>query len=395
MHRVTLGVLASLLLALACGPSAAPAPGGGGGAPTGSGASAAAPSAPSGAAGSAPAPAAASPPQSDAVYRQQVIDAARAEGQVNATLHTSWTPDGIARVEDAIEHEYGVRIKVNYQPIINYVQRASELLGEAQANVTPSFDLYQSSDTTAATLFRAGAQEDVNWAPLLPQGTPAKSIGAGGRYVVVYTDHFGLLTDPTVIADADVPRSMKDLGNPKYRGKVMLFVSTNTYLPWVIRLGRDATFAALRAAVQNGAIADTFPGHLTRYAAKEYPMATTGVTFARLAEARGLPMRFTPLDFSQNTDHLAFVARRAAHPNAAKLLAAVLAGPAGAKIEEDVIGGSYRYYPGTREAKLEDDALAAGFPSFSWTDTPDALDIVLTPEGESAVREMEQIIQGG
>src|SRR5581483_4634279 len=148
-------------------------------------------------------------------YRQQVVDAARAEGEVNATLHTSWTPEGIQRVEDAIEREYGVRIKVNYQPIINYVQRAAELLGEAQANVTPSFDLYQSSDTTAAQLFRVGAEEEVNWAPLLPAGTPDRMVGPGGRYVVVYSDHSGLMSDTSVIPDAEVPRSIKDLGNPK------------------------------------------------------------------------------------------------------------------------------------------------------------------------------------
>jgi hypothetical protein len=59
MHRVLLGVIASLLLGLACGPTAAPAPA----APAG-GASSAAPSA----------------PVSDAAYRQQVIDAARAAG---------------------------------------------------------------------------------------------------------------------------------------------------------------------------------------------------------------------------------------------------------------------------------------------------------------------------
>jgi ABC-type Fe3+ transport system substrate-binding protein len=106
-------------------------------------------------------------------------------------------------------------------------------------------------------------------------------------------------------------------------------------------------------------------------------------------------MRFTPLDFSQNTDHLVMVARRAAHPNAAKLLAAVLAGPEGQKIEEDVIGVSNRYYPGTREAKLEDDALAAGFPSFTWADSPDSIEFVLSPAGEAIVREMGQIVQGG
>jgi ABC-type Fe3+ transport system substrate-binding protein len=390
MNRIVFGVLASLLLAVACGSPAPSAPSAGGGST--SGASAGAASKPSGAAS---APAAASAPQSDADYRQQVIDGARREGQVNATLHTSWTPEGIARLEETIEREYGVRIKVNYQPIINYVQRASELLGEAQAGVTPSFDLYQSSDTTAATLFRAGAHEEVNWAALLPAGTPPRMIGSGGRYVVVYTDHSGLMSDPSVIPESEVPRSLRDLGNPKWRGKVILFVSTNVYTPYVLRLGKEETFAALRAAVQNGAITDTYPGMLTRYAAKEYPMATIGVTFARLAEARGLPVRFTPLDFSMNTDHLVMVARRAAHPNAAKLLAAVLAGPEGQKIEEDVIGVATRYYPNTRESKLEDDALAAGFPSFAWSDSPEAIEFVLSPEGEATVREMERIIQGG
>jgi ABC-type glycerol-3-phosphate transport system substrate-binding protein len=124
-------------------------------------------------------------------------------------------------------------------------------------------------------------------------------------------------------------------------------------------------------------------------------MATIGVTFERLAEARGLPARFTPLDFSVNTDHLVFVAKKAAHPNAAKLLAATLAGPEGQRIEEDVIGVATRYYPGTREAKLEDDALAAGFPSFSWSDSPEAIEFAVSPDGEAIVREMSQILQGG
>src|SRR5215211_4591818 len=100
MNRITVGVLASLLLIVACGAPAPSTPSAAGGSTSGTGAA----SKPSGAAG---APAAASAPQSDAAYRQQVIDGARREGQVNATLHTSWTPEGIARVEEAIEREYG------------------------------------------------------------------------------------------------------------------------------------------------------------------------------------------------------------------------------------------------------------------------------------------------
>ena len=89
------------------------------------------------------------------------------------------------------------------------------------------------------------------------------------------------------------------------------------------------------------------------------------------------------------------MASRAAHPNAAKLLAAVLAGPEGQRIQEEVLGVASRYYPNTRESKLEEEALSAGLPSFSWADSPDAISFALSPEGEATVREMERILQGG
>ena len=375
MRRGALGLLAILLAGLACAPAAAPPhPANSGGSST---------------------TAAASAPASDADYRQQVIAGARAEGEVTATLHTSWPPEGIQQLEDAIEREYGVRLKINFTPIGNYTQRAAQFLSEVEANATPSFDLYQSSDTTSATLRRANAVEPVRWAALLPAGTPPGAIVADGEHVVVYTDHTGLMTDPAVVSDADVPRSLKDLGNPKWRDKVILFATASNYLPWVIRLGREETLAAVRAAVRNGAITDTFPGMLTRYAAKEYPLVTIGVTFHHLAQARGIPSRFTPLDFSYNTDHHVSVARRAVHPNAAKLLAAVLAGPEGQRIEGQHIGVGSRYYADTREAQLEHEALAAGYPSFTWIDNPDGLTFALSPEGEALMGEIDQILKGG
>ena len=375
MSRATLGLIASLLLALACGPAA----------PTGPGGSSSA----GGSTGAAPAP------LSDAAYRQQVIDAARAEGEVNATIHTSWSPEGIKQLEDAIEGEYGVRLRVNFTPIGNYTQRAAQFLAEVEANATPSFDLYQSSDTTSATLRRADAVEAVRWAALLPAGTPPEVVAAEGKHVVVYTDHAGLMSDPTAVPDADVPRSLRDLANPRWRNKVMLASSATVYMPWVIMIGREETLAALRAAVRNGAIADTYPNQLTRFAAREYPLAMVGVTFHHLALARGIPSRFTPLDFSYNTDHHVSVARRAVHPNAAKLLAAVLAGPEGQRLEAEHIGVGSRYYADTRENQLEREALAAGFPSFTWADNPAALAFELSPEGEELIREMDHILKGG
>ena len=112
----------------------------------------------------------------------------------------------------------------------------------------------------------------MNWAALLPNGTPPASVKGDNRLVVVYTDHSGLLYDPAVIPEAEAPRSLKDLGNPKWRGKFMLWQYSSAYIPWIVQLGREPTLAALRAAMQNGAVADTFANEFTRFTAKEYPM---------------------------------------------------------------------------------------------------------------------------
>jgi iron(III) transport system substrate-binding protein len=384
MHRAALWTIACLTLVLACGPGAAPAPT----APSG------AASAPGGSGPAASAPAA-SAPVSDAAARQQVIDGARAEGQVNATIQTTFTPDTIARLEDAIEREYGVRLKINFTPVGNYAQRAAEWLGEVQANTTPSYDLYQSSDTTSATLRKNDAAEAVNWGPLLPAGTPAGMVGANGEYVVVYTDHFGLMYDPAVVSEAEAPRSIKDLANPRWRGKFMLFNTATTYLPIILQLGREPALVAFRAAMQNGASADTLPNEFTRYAAKEYPMIVVTGSFYLTAKLRGIPAAFIPLDVSSNADHQVLVARRAAHPNAAKLLAAVLAGPEGQRIQAESTGVGSRYYPDSSDARLEQEARALGFPTFAWVDSPDALAFALSPDGDALARQLDEILKGG
>jgi iron(III) transport system substrate-binding protein len=372
MDRLTLGLVASLLLLVACSAAQAPAP----------------PSA-TGAVG------ANAPPASAADYRQQVVDAARAEGEVNAAIQTTYTPETIQRLEEAIEREYGVRVRINFSPVGNYPQRAAELFAEQAANARPSYDLYQSSDATSATLRQRDAVETVDWAPLLPVGTPPGMIANGGQHLVIYTDHFGLMSDPTVVSEQDLPRSLKDLSNPRWRGKLMLFQTPTSYLPWVVQIGRDQTLAALRAAVQNGASADTLPGQFTRFAAREYPLIIVTGSFYTAAQRRGIPARFTPLDVSINGDHHVSVARGAAHPNAAKLLAAVLAGPDGQRISGEYVGVGSRYYENTQEQQFEREAADAGFPSFSWQDNPAALDDFLSPAGQDLLREIDQVLKGG
>ncbi len=389
MKRSLVGLVVCLLIAAACGPSAAPAPPGGAmpaarGQPA-SGAPAA----------SAPPPAGTGASQDDAAYRQQVIDGARTEGQVNAAIQSAWTPDGIKQLEDAIQREFGVQLKINFTPVQNYIQRFAELSSELAADATPSFDLHQTSDANAIMMLDQNLLEPVNWPALLPKGTPPAIVKGDNRLVVVYTDHSGLIYDPAAIPEAEVPRSLKDLGNPKWRGKFMLWQYPSAYIPWVVHLGREQTIAALRVAMQNGAVADTFANEFTRFTAKEYPMVANIGSYYYTAQLRGVSAAFAPLDLSANADHFVAVPRKTAHPNAAKLLAAVLVGPEGQHIAEAQVGYSSRYYNGSADSRLEDAARAAGFPSFVWWDSAEARAVALTPEGQEIQKEIERVLQGG
>jgi hypothetical protein len=89
------------------------------------------------------------------------------------------------------------------------------------------------------------------------------------------------------------------------------------------------------------------------------------------------------------------VARKVAHPNAARLLAATLVGPEGQRIAERQLGFGSRYYEGSGDYKIEQAALAAGFPTFSWHENPDVGEFTLSPEGLELQREIDQIFHGG
>src|SRR5688572_1396877 len=125
--RLLAGLMVSVALLMACGSPAPAAPGGGAAGATAGGSGAAASGAGSGGASAA---------ASDA-FRQQVIEGARREGQVNALIQSTWTAEGLRALEQGIEREYGVRLKIHHTPVANYQQRAATLLTELEANVTP------------------------------------------------------------------------------------------------------------------------------------------------------------------------------------------------------------------------------------------------------------------
>jgi ABC-type Fe3+ transport system substrate-binding protein len=330
-----------------------------------------------------------------AAYRQQVIDGARAEGMAHILLSSIWTDETLRLVENAVEREYGVRLRIERTPSTNYPVHAAQLMSEQQASATPSYDLHQSSDSTSSMLIKADALEPWDWAAIVPAGTPPEVIQGENRVGATYTGYQGLWYDPALVPAGETPRSLKDFANPRWRGRIMLAQYPDQYVPYVLKWGRDEALATLRAVMQNGTLAGTYFDIGNRFGAKEIAMGTVSSIIFSSMRQRGMPGEFTLYDFAIDSAHHVSVPRKAAHPNAAKLIAAILVGPEGQRIAAEYIGAGNRYYTGSSEHRLAEQAKAMGLPPFSWWTEPGAMDYLTSPEGEDVRREISAILQGG
>lgn len=325
---------------------------------------------------------------------KQIVEGARKEGEVDAVLPSSLTPDGVAKLEKAIAEKYGVNLKINYTPARSYPQLTSQAISELRGKVTPSYDIHVSSDSNMYDAVTAGVLEAVDWAPLLPEGAPPKVIQFKGQSVAVYTGHVGLLYHPQTIPPRDAPVSLSDLGNPKWKAKVVVFPYTDLYTAYALVYGKSRIVADLKALMKNGAVVDTYPSAFRRYTLGEYPMILITSAFYAQAEKKGIPARFKSLDFAYLTIHQLGVRKNARHPNAGKLLSAFMSGPEAHRIWEGEIGNGNVFYPDSYEHRLAAEGQKAGLKSFRWAEWPGALEFMGSKTSEELGKEMGAILRG-
>jgi ABC-type Fe3+ transport system substrate-binding protein len=324
----------------------------------------------------------------------QVLEGARKEGEVDAVLPSSLTPDGVRKIEKAIGEKYGVNLKINYTPARSYPQLTSQAISEFRAKVAPSYDIHVSSDSNMYDAAAAGVLEKIDWAPLLSEGTPPNVVQFSGQSVAVYTGHVGLLYHPQVIPPREAPASLSDLGNAKWKGKVVIFPYTDLYTAYAILYGKSRILTDLKALMKNGAVVDTYPSAFRRFTLGEYPMILITSAFYSQAEKKGIPARFKSIDFAYLTIHQLGVRKNARHPNAGKLLIAFMSGPEVHRLWESEIGNGNAFYPDSYEHKLALEAQKAGLKSFRWAEWPGALEFMGSKASDELAKEMGTILRG-
>ena len=167
-----------------------------------------------------------------------LIDGARREGRLNVTVVTSQGAKGGEALGEAFKRRFGLSdLKITFDLNQGTAGDANKAISEHQSGIPPTFDAMYFVDEAVLLLKDSKAISRIdNWQPLLAEIAPEAhkvrdklSPQPFDGYAFTWgTRTNALLYNPKLIAPEDLPKTLTEYGNPKYKGKYSV-------PPWITR----------------------------------------------------------------------------------------------------------------------------------------------------------------
>ena len=308
----------------------------------------------------------------------KLLEAAKAEGELNLVWGSGVMSGavGVKRFEAGFNEYFGTKIKFNFTPGVSFPGMAAKTAEELAAGKTAFSDVSISSTIAARLYFRKKVLMSVDWAALLPHVPRAvlEKITAPDKTQISILSHSpGIVYNTNFIKKDDAPRTMKDLLDPKWKGKI----GTTPYAAGFGELGdhdqwgRDATLKFARMFNEN-VVGLMRCGDYDRLTSGEFWIFAISCSRrgqVRLQIAKGAPLaQSIPLDVLMVIYHNLGVPKHAAHPNTAKLFIAWLLTPEGQRVLYRNKGSDLHLLEGSQTKPiLEAAQKAAGREFYDYT----------------------------
>ena len=252
------------------------------------------------------------------------VDAAKKEGKV--VIYGTIIPQVMGLIEKGFAAKYGVKTEYWRADATKVIDR---VLTEWRAG-KPGFDLVIGARGPLAL-----AKSDGVYAKFNPANTakfPAKFKDKDGQLVAWRITPVGILYNTELVKPNDVPKSLDDLLDPKWQGKIGMpdpsrHASTAQYLWNLQQVKGEKWMDFVKAlAKQKPMLVESYstvPNTIVR------GETSVGITYIQYAGQTKGPINFAPIDqiFSDPSD--AALSAKAANVNAAKLFIEYLCSPEG------------------------------------------------------------------
>jgi ABC-type Fe3+ transport system substrate-binding protein len=162
---------------------------------------------------------------------QQLIEGARKEGQLNWYPVSSLGTDGAKAISQVFNKRFGLNLRINADVSGNIATVFSKAIVESKSGIPPTFDVLYGPDHRAFEVKEAGGLEPVdNWEAILKEMSPeayavrqkVSPLDIAG-YGFLWANRIKCLNYNTdLITEAELPQTIADLGNSKYKGAFSL-----------------------------------------------------------------------------------------------------------------------------------------------------------------------------
>ncbi len=246
----------------------------------------------------------------------KLLEAAKKEGKV--VIYGSLESDTVEAITKAFQKKTGLEVDYWRASATKVMDRA---LSEYRAG-KPLFDIILTNDNPMQIMLKQGifAKYDSPTAKDFPKDAIDPNLGPRYRNVII-----GVVYNKGAIKAADAPKSLEDLVNPKYKGKLVMPDPTQhtTTTQWVASLhklmGKEKADKYIRdlAATKPILVESLLPA-AERVTTGETPIAITYVKYAFIFGKKGAPLDYVRLGKMMGDGHYLTLSNKAPHANAGK-----------------------------------------------------------------------------
>lgn len=291
------------------------------------------------------------------------------------TLRAMWSTrslngsKGMKQIVAGMNKKYGTSIKPQFTPGPNMSQMVGRLTRELKAGQPASSDVLWNNSGSMLSSSKTGLTRPMNWMaylgrPMLEPEPGFDPLAPGGIGLATASTLVGIMYNSDMVKGDDIPKSMNDVLNPKWKGKIAStpYVAGLREFATPSLLGREVMIDYARKLSQHiGGLIRC--GTTDRLTSGEFAMLvfSCGDQYVNQGKRQGLPLGYSVVNEAvvSHTRYGAVPVHSQA-PHAAALFIAYLHSPEGQQWMWEANGFDFHLYPESHERKVLADARARG-----------------------------------
>ena len=284
--------------------------------------------------------------KTEAAAIDDLVVAARREGELDFYAPSSFGPQGAQLLAEAFNKKHNLNIKFRYHPSGSMGKDIAKVVTWSAAGIAPEWDVMVVSDAHHATLWLRKQHLAFEYSKL---GID-RNVVRFDSGTVSFANGFALPAYNTKLLSAkDAPKRWEDLLDPKWQGgKLGVSVATHHYARLAAEWGEEKTTRFVKDLAKQKPSIGELGIVYSRLQLGEIAVATLSDGFINRAKKTGAPIVFAEdVQPIPSPAYHAGVLKNARHPNTGSLFIAFLLSPGAQQIWEKFTGESSAFIPGT------------------------------------------------